>query len=89
MFSGAISVANLSQDSIQYDLYKNSNFYGTFAYEHEPTKGSTRSVSKTWNFVDTVNTSTSDYYEIYVTISGKALTTQYASTNNWWYGEAR
>jgi len=67
-------------------LYKNGSEYVTlFSYR---ASNSADAFTITWNFAETVNTSTNDYYEVWY-VSGNASTTVNASTNNWWYGEAK
>lgn len=82
---GSIYFSSSSSTAIQYlYLYKNGTNYATLSGLRSGNNGSPWQCS--WSFVDTVNTSTNDYYEIWATTTVN-LTTTTGITNNWWYGE--
>ena len=67
-------------------LFKNGTNHTTLGAFRSPNNAAPYTV--TWNYIDTLNTSTQDYYEIFVTNSANAVTTDGVHSNNWWFGRA-
>ena len=66
-------------------LYKNGTNYA--ALKGYRSANAADAWTFTWTYVDVVNTSTNDYYEVfYNQASGGATTSAGARSNNWWFG---
>jgi len=86
-FMGGIRVDTVQANTVHaLYLYKNGTNYTT-VYSYRPNNGDFP-FTVTWNYLETVNTSTNDFYEVYY-LSGNASTTVGASTNNWWFGQVQ
>ena len=62
-------------------LYKNGAIYSTLFAMRSGNNADT--ATTTWSFTETVNTSTSDYYEVWINTSA-TITTRGSRSNNWW-----
>ena len=86
-FHGGISMnAPVNSQTMSLQLWKNGGFYSEL-WDAGARAGGTVN-GTTWSFVETVNTSTGDFYEVYYNVSSTS-TTLGAGSNNWWYGEAK
>lgn len=67
-------------------LYKNGTNYVSLVNYKASNAGD--SFNLTWTYIETVNTGTNDYYEVWFYSGGGAgtVTTSGAGTNNWWFG---
>ena len=85
--TGAIETLGVQANNlITMYLFKNGTNYTQLGAFRSPNNAAP--FSTTWSYIDTVNTATTDYYEVYVTNSANNVTTTDAGTNNWWAGHA-
>jgi hypothetical protein len=83
--SGSYQIANFATgDNFELMLWKNGTTNASLTY-HASRGTGVRITGNTWTYIDTQNTSTNDYYEIYIMIDA-ARATGGSFSNNWWSG---